>query len=293
MKKTILLLLTTFSLFQLPSVQAEATAQDAPKKVVSFDLAQIDTLDYLGVPIAGVPKIHAINYLAKFQADKYVNVGSMFEPDVETVASLEPDLIIVGARTQSKIKMMQGIAPIFDSTVWGDDYLNQFYLITEKTAALVNQSQAAESALNDIKHQVSKIKANAKQAGKVMFIMTTGGKITVFGPGSRFGWLFNELGFQAAGAENSLSQHGDPVSFEYLRKLNPDVLFVLDRDIAIGKDTGMAQQLLENELIQNLKAYQNNKIIMLDGYAWYTVGTGISAMQKSITQIQEALDIEQ
>ncbi|MEP0175900.1 MAG: siderophore ABC transporter substrate-binding protein [Paraglaciecola sp.] len=291
MKKLFLLILTTISLLQITSLQA-ATTNSPPKKVVSFDLGQIDTLDYLGVPVIGVPKLHTISYLAKFQADKYVNVGTMFEPDFEIVASLEPDLIMLGARTQSKIKMMQSIAPTFDSTVWGNDYLNQFYLITEKTAALVNQSQLAAKALEDIKQQVAMIKANAKKAGKVLFVMTTGGKITVFGPGSRFGWLYNELGFEAAGNENSLSHHGDPVSFEYLRKLNPDVLLVLDRDLAIGKDTGMAKQLLDNNVIKTLKAYQNNKIIMLDGYAWYTVGTGISAMNKTLAQIQKAIAVE-
>lgn len=293
MKNILLLILATFSLLQISDIQAEAAVPNTPKKVVSFDLAQIDTLNYLGVQITGVPKLHTINYLAKFQSDKYVNVGSMFEPDFETVASLEPDLIIVGSRTQSKIKMMKSIAPTIDSTVWGDDYLTQFYLMTEKTAALVNQSQLADQALDHIKEQVSKIKANAKQAGTVMFVMTTGGKMTVFGPGSRFGWLYNELGFEAAGGKNSLSQHGDPVSFEYLRKLNPDILMVLDRDIAIGKDTGMAEQLLENDIIKSLKAYQNNKIIMLDGYAWYTVGTGITAMNKTLAQIQEAIAVEQ
>ncbi|MFT2091976.1 siderophore ABC transporter substrate-binding protein [Paraglaciecola sp. 2405UD69-4] len=288
MKKLFVLILTSLTLLQVSWLQA-ATTDSVPQKVVSFDLAQIDTLDYLGVQVLGVPKSHTINYLAKFQGDEYINVGSMFEPDFETVASLEPDLIIVGGRTQSKIKMMKSIAPTLDSTVWGDNYLQQFYLITQESGALVNQPELAAQAIADIKQQVAKIKAKAKQGGKVMFVMTTGGKITVFGPGSRFGWLYTELGFEAAGDENALSHHGDPVSFEYLRKLNPDILLVLDRDIAIGKDTGMAKQLLENDLIKGLKAYQNNKVIMLDGYAWYTVGTGISAMNKILAQIQSAL----
>lgn len=291
MKKLFLLFFIAISCVQIADAMAESGTQNIPHKVVSFDLGQIDTLDYLGVQVTGVPKLHTINYLAKFQSDEYINVGSMFEPDFEVVASLEPDLIIVGGRTQSKINMMKSIAPTFDSTIWGDEYLHQFYQTTEKVAALVKQTEKATKALEDIKQQVRTIKANAKQAGKVMFVMTTGGKITVFGPGSRFGWLYNELGFEAAGGKNSLSQHGDPVSFEYLRKLNPDVLMVLDRDIAIGKDTGMARQLLKNDIIKSLKAYQNNKIIMLDGYAWYTVGTGITAMNKTLAQIQETITV--
>lgn len=289
MKEQILTLFAAVSLLLIPHVQAAKSEPATPQKVVSFDLAQIDTLDYLGVQVLGVPKMHTIGYLSKFQADDYVNVGSMFEPDFETIASLEPDIIILGARTQSKVKMMQRIAPTFDSTVFGQNYIEQFYQITEDIAALVDRKALADLAIESIKEQVADIKANANQAGTVMFVMTTGGKMTVFGPGSRFDWLYSELGFKPAGGQNSLSHHGDPVSFEYLRKLNPDILLILDRDIAIGKDTGMASQLLENDIIKSLSAYQNNKVILLDGYAWYTVGTGITAMKKTLAQIQKSI----
>ena len=213
--------------------------------------------------------------------------------DNEVIAkakSLEPDLIIVGGRTSKQLEAMSEIAPAIDLTVWGNDYLKQFYKATETLASIVDKEHEAAEKLAQIKHKVSQVNAAAQGAGNALFILTTGGKISAYGPGSRFGWLHEELGVEAAVENIKEATHGEPVSFEFLQEIDPDWLFVLDRDAAIGRATGAAEALLDNELVHNMKAHKNQQIVYLDGVSWYLVASGITAVDTAVSQVLAALN---
>lgn len=259
-----------------------------PENIVIFDLAPLDTLDALGVPISGVIKPYALNYLAKYQNDSYENVGTFFEPDYETTASLEPDLIIIGPRASKQRHTFEQIAPTFDSSVWGDNFLDQFYQMTETLAAVVDKEAEAEQRLNAIKNKVSELQVLTANQGEGLFLIVSGGKILAFGPGSRFGWLYTDLGVPAAIGATEGDQHGEPISFEFLKQINPDWLFVLDRDAAVGQAQGGAKALLDNPIVNSINAAQKDQILYLDGYAWYLVSYGLTAVDSAISQIHTA-----
>ncbi|MEY8881832.1 ABC transporter substrate-binding protein [Donghicola sp. XS_ASV15] len=75
-----------------------------PATVVALDLSAIDTLNALGVEIAGIPDITPPAYLAKATQD-VPTVGSLFEPDFEALAVMAPDLVIAGGRSQPKVQV--------------------------------------------------------------------------------------------------------------------------------------------------------------------------------------------
>ena len=64
--------------------------------------------------------------------------------------------------------------------------------------------------------------------------------------------------FEAAKAANSSikekGNHGQPVTFEYIKKTNPDWLFVLDRSAAIGEEGKAAKDVLDNPLVAEMTA---------------------------------------
>ena len=168
--------------------------------------------------------------------------------------------------------------------------MKQFYKATETLASIVDKEHEAAEKLAQIKHKVSQVNAAAQGAGNALFILTTGGKISAYGPGSRFGWLHEELGVEAAVENIKEATHGEPVSFEFLQEIDPDWLFVLDRDAAIGRATGAAEALLDNELVHNMKAHKNQQIVYLDGVSWYLVASGITAVDTAVNQVLEALN---
>src|SRR5690606_33632697 len=59
----------------------ETTLKDTPKKLVVFDLASLDNLDALGVPVAGVPSGVKPAWLQQYNDDKVTKVGTLFEPN--------------------------------------------------------------------------------------------------------------------------------------------------------------------------------------------------------------------
>ncbi|MEP9355403.1 hypothetical protein ABLE93_17610 [Xanthobacter sp. KR7-65] len=54
--------------------------------------------------------------------------------------------------------------------------------------------------------------------GTVLLVMANGGKLTAFGAGSRFGWIYGELGLTPVVNSATASAHGEAVSFEYILK---------------------------------------------------------------------------
>ena len=95
---------------------------DRPKTIVVFDLAALDTLDALGIEVKGVPDWVMIGDLEKYRGHAYAKVGSLFEPDFEAVAALEPDLIIIGGRSQKHFAALSEIAPVLDLTPDNSDF---------------------------------------------------------------------------------------------------------------------------------------------------------------------------
>lgn len=67
-----------------------------------------------------------------------------------------------------------------------------------------------------------------------------------------------DASFEAAkAADSSIKEkgnHGQPVTFEYIKKTNPDWLFVLDRSAAIGEEGKAAKDVLDNPLVAETTA---------------------------------------
>lgn len=87
--------------------------------------------------------------------------------------------------------------------------------------------------------------------------------------------------------------HGNEVSFETVVSLNPDYIFVMDRDSAISA-TGaqLAQEIMENELIIKTDAYQNGNMVILENPGiWYLAEGGITSLGIMLEDLESALDV--
>lgn len=262
-----------------------------PKKVVVFDLAALDIMNALGVKAAAVPTVvHFPKYLSEYASNSVPKVGSLFEPDYEKVFGLNPDLIIVGGRSQPKFADLAKIAPTIDLTVDSKNLLGSVERNTHILATIFKKEDQAKALLTKLTTSIDALKAKAPSAGNAMVLLTTGGRISAFGPGSRFGAIHDTFGIPAADKNLQTSNHGQAVSFELIYKMNPDWIYVVDRDAAIGREGVSAKALLDNELMHKTKAWQNNHIIYLDGINWYLLsGAGLTSMQNDVDQIMQTL----
>jgi ABC-type enterochelin transport system, periplasmic component len=270
--------------------KGETTLPSTPEKVLVFDMASLDTLHTLGVEVDGVPSGAKPDYLSKYSGSDVLNIGSLFEPDYEAVSGAKPDLIIVGGRSSAKFEDLAKIAPTIDLTIDPTNYVGSAKTNVETLAEIFGKQAEADAALQKLEASVSALKEKAASAGKGLLILTTGGKMSTYGAGSRFGVLFTDYGVQQADENIKVGQHGQPISFEYILERDPDWLFVIDRDAAIGRDGQAAAELLDNEIVAQTTAWKEEQVVYLDATAWYLVGGGLTAMQNTVNQLTEAFD---
>ncbi|MGO4835674.1 ABC transporter substrate-binding protein, partial [Rhizobiaceae sp. 2RAB30] len=136
---------------------------------------------------------------------------------------------------------------------------------------------------------ITGVRKAADKAGKGLLVLTTGGKMSAYGPGSRFGVLHSEFGITPAREGLDTSNHGQAASFEFILETNPDWLFVIDRDAAIGREGEAAKQFLDNELVAQTTAWKTGQVVYLDPAGWYLIGGGITALRANADQIAKAL----
>ncbi len=270
--------------------KGETTLSSVPKKVLTFDLAALDTLNALGIEVAGVPSGPKPDYLGAYKDDKYLSIGTLFEPDYEAVNAAAPDLIIVAGRSAAKYAELAKIAPTIDLTVDPQNYMKSAQTNVRTLAAIFNKKTEATMLLEKLDSSTAALKEKSATAGKGLLILTTGGKMSAYGPGSRFGMLHSDYGVAPAAQGLKSGNHGQAISFEFLLETNPEWLYVIDRDSSIGRDGTSAKQYLDNEIVHQTNAWKNGRVVYLDGMSWYLVGGGITAMQKTVNQLTIALN---
>jgi iron complex transport system substrate-binding protein len=269
--------------------QGETVLADVPKTVVTLDLAALETLDVLGVRVAGAPSTHIPAHLSKYKDDVYAKIGTLFEPDYEAIHAAKPDLIIVGARSAVKYADLAKIAPTIDLSTDDKDYLASALRNVRTLGLIFGKEAEVERRIAALDASIATLRQQATHAGRGLIILTTGGRMSAYGPNSRFGALHRDFGIEPAVGDLTTAVHGQGVSFELILKANPDWLFVVDRDAGVGTAGQPAAQLLDNPLVTHTTAWRKGHVVYLEPVGWYLVGGGLASLQASVDQIATAL----
>jgi len=268
----------------------EVTIEKNPKKVVVFDFGVLDTLDTFGVEIAGLPQAIVPKTLEKYAGSEYTNVGSLKEPDFEALHELQPDVIFISGRQSELYDQFAEIAPTVFVEVDYTDYMSSLEKNFKLLAEVFEKEDVLDTKMNELKASAEALNKEASaDDSKALILLANEGKVSAYGPGSRYGFVHDVFGFKAVDENLEVSQHGQSITFEYILEKNPDVLFVIDRSAAIGGEVG-AKDTIENELVQKTNAYKNGKIIYLDAVNWYIAGNGITSTQSMVEEVKTALE---
>jgi iron complex transport system substrate-binding protein len=261
-----------------------------PQKVVVFDYGVLDSLDKLGVNITGVPKESLPSYLSKFKADKYENVGTLFEPDFEKIHKMKPDLIIISGRSSEAYDELSKIAPTINMQVDSANYMQSFEDNVKTLGKIFNKEDLAKKELAKVDEAVKNLHDKAASMNKKTLVtLVSGGKVSAYGPGSRFGLIHDVFGLKPVDRSIKASTHGQSISFEYIVEKNPDYLFVVDRGAVVG-DEKSAKQVIENALVKKTKAYQNHHITYLNPDYWYLSSGGLTSVSKMVKEVTEGIE---
>lgn len=269
--------------------QGETVVSMNPAKVFTFDLASLSTLNALGVEVAGVPDFTFPDSLAQYAGERYLKIGSLFEPDYEAISAANPDLIIVSARSAAVFPQLAEIAKTIDLSADNTQYLASQFHNAEILGQLFGKQAEVAALEGKIQASIEAVRAQTAKAGTALIVMVNGGEVTAYGPGSRFGWIHDELGFKPVIEDIQEATHGEAISFEFILEANPDWLIVIDRDVAIGEQAAAAASVLDNELVGQTTAWQKGQVIYLNPANWYIVTGGLGAVQEMVDEIGGAL----
>ena len=273
----------------------EVEVPSDPERVASLDMACLDILDNLGVGDRVVGSAStSLDYLQDYVTnEEIVNLGTIKEADMEAVMECEPDIIFIGGRLSSSYDALNEIAPVV-------------YLATDSEAGVVESVRTNASTIASIfglEDKVdelmadfdSRIEALSQFAeGKSAIIgMCTSGSFNVLGNDGRCSIIGKEIGFDNIGVDSNIdtATHGNEASFEFVVEKNPEYIFVMDRDAAIGTDGAqLAQEIMENELVMGTDAYKNGNVVYLSHPAvWYTAEGGVTALDLMLQDLENEL----
>ncbi len=259
-----------------------------PQRVVVFDIAALDMIEAVGFEkVVGVAGRAFPPHLAKYASDAYPKLGSLFEPNYEAVNAARPDLIITGGRSTAKYDDLAKLAPTINMHAGNEDYLARVITNTRLVGDVFNRRAKAEEVVAELNGAIAQLHQVASRRGKGLIVLTTGNRISAYGVGSRFGVVHGAFGVPPAADGLGTANHGQAINAEFIQQTNPDWLFVVDRDAAIGRG-GAARRMLDNPLVRQTTAWQKDQVVYLDPVNWYVANGGVQTTRLMVREMAEA-----
>lgn len=267
-----------------------------PQRVAVLDMPSLDIIDSLGVGDRVVGSADTtIEYLQEYMnTDKVANIGTIKEPDMEAVMSVEPDIIFIGGRLAGVYDELGEIAPVVYLSI--DKELGLYESTknnVETVATIFGKEDEVEEKFSNFDERISALQSFAEGKNAVVGIVTSG-SYNLLGNDGKCSIIGNDIGFENIGVKDDgtgTSTHGNETSFELIKQLNPDYMFVLDKDAAIAiEGAKLAQEIVENELVKSTDTYKNGNIVYLEhSSVWYTAEGGITALDYMLGDLETAL----
>ncbi|MER7848672.1 ABC transporter substrate-binding protein [Kitasatospora sp. NPDC096077] len=272
---------------EVEATNGKVTVPAGVKRIVSISYATGALLD-LGVQPVGTSTIDDNNPMellpSQTEAAKKIEpIGSGIEINIEKVASLKPDLIIVEGATAFDwgVKKLEGVAP---TLYFGIDKPVDLLNAQEKIATAVGKEAEFKKLKSDYDTKAAKIKAD--YAGKLNNVKWTiassygGGEFLVDTSTSWVGRVLSDAGAQFSKASAGTTDHEVTYSVEKLDVLADADIILVPRTAATGEVPQDTKDLEKQPSWQNLKAVKAGKVIPVTYATTDRYGTSINVLDQ-------------
>lgn len=259
----------------------------APKRIVILENLYGEILDPLDITPVGATTGQADSqefstlFKKQYKDAKVVSVGWQGNPDLDKIAELKPDLILMTREQEDLYDELSEIAPTVGYQINTDENWD-YHETSLKVAEIFDKRDEMKKDLDRLDAREAVFAENVKAKfgnQKLMYLRVTDNDIRYYAYG-HFGYLYDTYHFNRAETFNpdDMFQVIDP---DKLKDINPDLLIV----------QADSQELLDNKLKNtpvwtSLKAVQNNKVIYAD-YSTYMLGFGIVSQEAIMKQISD------
>ena len=264
-----------------------------PQRIAILDMPSLDILDRLGLGDRVVGSATTtLEYLQAYvPGDTIANLGTIKEADLEAVMACEPDVIFIGGRLSASYDALSEIAPVvFLSTDTEIGVVESVRNNATTIASMFGLEAQVDELMAGFDARIEALAAFAEGKNAIVGLCTSG-SFNILGSDGRCSIISVEIGFDNLGDGDVTATHGNESSFELVVELDPDYMFVLDRDAAIGTDGAqLAKEIVENELVMDTNVYKDGHIVYLaNPTVWYTAEGGITALDIMLNDLEGAL----
>ena len=259
----------------------------APKRIVILDNLYGEILDPLDITPVGATTGQADSqefstlFKKQYKDAKVVSVGWQGNPDLDKIAELKPDLILMTGEQEDLYDKLSEIAPTVGYQINTDENWD-YHETSLKVAEIFDKRDEMKKDLDRLDAREAVFAENVKAKfgdQKLMYLRVTDNDIRYYAYG-HFGYLYDTYHFNRAETFNPDDMF-QAIDSDKLKDINPDLLIV----------QADSQELLDNKLKNtpvwtSLKAVQNNKVIYAD-YSTYMLGFGIVSQEAIMKQISD------
>ncbi|MBD6619069.1 iron-siderophore ABC transporter substrate-binding protein [Komarekiella sp. 'clone 1'] len=240
-----------------------------PQRVVTLWMATFRSTLALGIKPIATAWYAGDSFPEHLQgkADGVENIG--FQPNLEKILLLKPDLILSTTRFQNIYKQLSDIAPTVVLDNPSPPHPWQKHL--EDTAKLLDKEQQSKQLINKYWQRIEQLKQvlGDRRLQMQVSVATVDQSYGIYTYGTKHptGRVLNDIGLQRPSAQSGDFFTRDNISQEHLSDIDGDVLFLSYRG---GKAAREALEKLQKEpLWQKLKVVQQNRVYLVDSDQWY------------------------
>jgi ABC-type Fe3+-citrate transport system substrate-binding protein len=265
----------------LKDSKGEVTLDKPAQKVVVLEWTFTEDIIALGVqPVGNADNENYKLYVTSEAAlDAGVtDVGSRDEPDLETIASLEPDLIIANTGGHEGIyEQLKGIAPTLVFGLYPSEGQGDQYTMMEDTfktiAAAVGKTAEGDKVLADLDAHYADAKAKLSEAGKegLNYVLTqaysyqNAATMRLFTDNSLAVQTLDRIGLKNDWKPDNFEIYGFSTStVEALPAVqDTNLMYIVQKD-----DNIFTKELKDNSVWNGLTFVKEKRIFGLDSATW-------------------------
>ena len=276
--------------------------EDRPENVVALGWSDAETALALGVQPVGVSdwQDYGGAGVGPWATDLFdsepVEVGTM-EPNIEAIASLEPDVILDtrSDNSQERHDTLTPIAPVVGAPPEVEvNYGTSWQQQTRQVAQVLGKEERGEELVTELEERFTQIREDNPEFADTTIAVGAyfDGQYGAYVPGDTRVDLLTELGFEY---KSALAERVDG---DFYTDLSAELVEELDADLTVvfpigGPETG--EFLHEDPVLQSIPSAKDDRLIIVDDLdlanAFSSGSTlGINhALDEIVSQIQEAV----
>ncbi|MDN2698899.1 siderophore ABC transporter substrate-binding protein [Janthinobacterium sp. SUN073] len=265
--------------------------EQRPRRVAVLDMNEVDFLDQLGVPVAGMVKDYVPHFLTRYKDDQGIrDLGAIVQPNLEHIHALQPDLVLMTSIQANHYQELSQIAPTLHFDV---DYQNseskhievvKQHLLT--LGRIFGKEDIASRKAQELDAKVADArKVTQDRPERALIVLHNNGAFSAFGVQSRYGFVFDALGVKPASTAVEAGLHGQPISSEFIQQANPDIIYVVDRTAVMEHRPVMTAEQMANPLLRQTNAWKNGRVVFVDADAWYITAASVTSLKRVIDDV--------